>query len=614
MGSVALLDDMGVENVAFLIDNLGADASDLQFLRELVQNAFESIQRRKPAAIEGRVEIDFEEIKGVKKLRITDNGVGMTPDEVSANINHLSASGGEQAFDKNFGIGAKITAGTRNPHGVLFKAWKEGIGSLTVMGRLDGRYGRVGFRNALDKSVDYWLPLGDEDKPSIIGDSGVSVVLLGRSDEEDTTIAPPGSELPSQWVAAYLERRYFMVPSNIVLKVKRPVEIFDSVQDKTRPIFDTIQGQRYYLDKHSESRGMRRLADANATVHWWLLTDAIVKGGKTWNNRGHVAAIYQSELYELHSGGSRMSALKDFGVYAGHGRIVIYVEPENVLKANTARTSLILKGNRTIDYAEIGALFAEDMPDELAAYMAGQVSSDQGDHRTAIRKSIKEVEDALKIARYKRSDRGKLGRFDPDFGGLDSIDVDESADSPRRAASSSRNEDGSGRIGNDYLRRATEEKLKRLRGQTINTDPMPHVVWDDLGTTVPTGRAATYTRATHVVTASAKYGFFQDMVEWAFDEAKKRSLSEIDDETMRGICKDEVRRWFEQALVETIVVLRPMAHDEKWGPNVFATGLSDEGLTAAVVSHRWHMMSAIKRGLSGRLGKARELAVPTNPR
>jgi hypothetical protein len=613
MATSALVDDMGVHNVGFLIENLGADASELQYLRELVQNAFESIQRR-GGNQEGRVEIDFEEVKGVRKLRISDNGGGMTPDEVRANINHLSASGGVQAFDKNFGIGAKITAGTRNPHGVIFKAWKNGEGSLTVMGRVDGRYGRIGFRNPIDETVDYWLPLGDDDKPTTIQDNGVSVVLLGRSDEDDTTIAPPGVDLPSQWVAAYLERRYFKIPNGITLKVKRPVEIYDSVQDKKRAIFDTIQGQKYYLDKHSEAKDVCDLPDVNATVYWWLLSDAIVKGGKTWNNRGHVAAIYQGELYEVHGGQARISALKDFGIYAGHGRVVIYVEPSNVLKANTARTSLILSGNRSIDYAEIGASFAEEMPVELAAYMAGQVSSEKGDHRNAIRKNLKEVEEALKVARFRRSKSGVLGSFDDDFGGVASVDIGAGSGSSRRRNGTGQKDDGSGRIGGDYLRRAQEEREKRLRAETAHTDPMPRIVWDVSGNTVPVGRAATYTKATHVVTASALFSFFQDMVEWAFEEVKKRTLSEIDDDTIRSICDDEVRRWFEQALTEAVVVLRPMARDEKWGPKVFETGLSDEGLTAAVISHRWHMMSAIKRGLAGRLGRAREAVVPNNPK
>src|SRR2546423_888988 len=101
----ALVDDMGVANVGFLIENLGKDAGELQFLRELVQNAFEAILKKGRA--DGRVEIDFEEVHGVRKLRVTDNGIGMTADEVRENLNRLSATTGVQAFDKNFGVGAK---------------------------------------------------------------------------------------------------------------------------------------------------------------------------------------------------------------------------------------------------------------------------------------------------------------------------------------------------------------------------------------------------------------------------------------------------------------------------------------------------------------------------
>src|SRR5690606_7332117 len=78
MATVTLIDDMGVANVGFLIENLGKDAGELHYLRELTQNAFESIIRAGRGEA-GRVEIACEEVKGVRKLSITDNGIGMTP-------------------------------------------------------------------------------------------------------------------------------------------------------------------------------------------------------------------------------------------------------------------------------------------------------------------------------------------------------------------------------------------------------------------------------------------------------------------------------------------------------------------------------------------------------
>jgi len=430
------------------------------------------------------------------------------------------------------------------------------------------------------------------------------VVLLGQSDEDDTTVPPSGVDLPSQWIAAYLERRYFSLPSNISIKVLRPIEIYDSERGTHRSIYDTIRGQRYYLDRHSESQGMVELPDAKATVWWWLLSEDITKGGKTWNNSGHVAAIYQGELYETRSRGARSSALKDFGVYAGFGRIVIYVEPHDVLKANTPRTALILHGNHPIDYAALGAAFIDKMPPELDRFMAGQVTAEHGDHRKAIRKSLKEVEDALNEARFRRSRRGKTDFYDSESGGAQARSLSEL--SPNEQGGRGRAEDAGGRIGGEYLRKAREERERRARGDQIDADPTPRVVWDHDGTATQAGRAATYNPRVHVVTVNAKFPCYLDLIEWGVEEGKQRSASQIDDTTLRSIVEDELQRWFEQALVEAVVALRPMAHDAKWGPMVYETALSDEGLTAAIVSHRWHMMSALKRGLAGRLGTRKE--------
>jgi hypothetical protein len=604
MCPTALIDDMGVANVGFLIENLGKDADELQYLRELVQNAFESIQRASRGDA-GRVTIDYDVIEGVKKLRITDNGTGMTADEVRENLNQLSASAGIQAFDKNFGIGAKITAAVRNPHGVMYKSWKDGEGSLTILGRQDGRYGRIGWRNEEDNSVYYSMPLPEDEKPATISDSGVSVVLLGKSSDDETTTAPAGADLPSQWVAAFLERRYFQIPAGISLKVLRPVEIYDSGRGEKRAIWDTIRGQGYYLDKHSMYSGIVSVeAGGGARVWWWVLSPEIVAGGKTWNNRGHVAAMYQDELHEVRGGSWRISALKDFGIYAGHGRVVIYVEPLNVLGANTARTSLIMKDGGALDYANIGAAFADKMPDELAAYMAGEVSSEQGDHRKSILKNFKEVQDALEQARYRRSAKGKLHHVEPDVGGRLALSAD--SEQRRRKDSDKRPQDATGRVGSEYLRRAREELERRVRAEKAESDPLPRVVWDEEGTSVKSGRAAMYTPASHRVTANAKFDFYLDVLEWSFGEARERSGNTIDEVSLQKICTDEVRRWFEEALSQAVAVLRPLHNDSRWGPMVNDSALSDEGLTSAVVSHRWMMLSMIKRGLAGRLGMRKD--------
>ena len=601
MTTPTLIDDMGVDNIAFLIENLGADASELQYLRELVQNAFESIQRSGRES-GGRVRIDYKEVNGVRKLRIADNGAGMTPEEVSQNINRLSASGGIQSFDKNFGIGAKITAATRNPQGVQYESWKDGEGSVTVLGRIGRRYGRLGFTHPETGEVHYHLPLPYDEKPEIIDSGGVSVVLLGQSHDDDTTKAPAGADLPSQWISAYLERRYFAIPENILLTVEDLRLINDAKQDAPRPSNDTIRGQRHYLDKHSDSSGNVVLTTVAARVWWWILTDEITKGGKTWNNRGHVAALYQGELYEVRTGNAGRAALKDFGIYSGHNRIVIYVEPTSVLKANTARTSLILTGNVPIDYAEIGAAFADAMPSALAAFMAGQVKTDRGDHEKAIRKNLQELDAMLRDVRYQQSETGQVREYIPESG-LTGVEPPEPDDAGHRPDGSG---DASGRFDTEFLRRALDEQGRRLAATPTNRDQMPTVVWTDDTQTVPTGRAATYVPNVHVVTASTAFRFYRDVLAWAEEEGRKRAPAGMEEATVQAICEDEVKRWYAQALIEAVVSLRPMAHDSHWGPQVYKTGLSEEGLTAAVMSQRWHMVKAIRFGLGISLGSSRD--------
>ncbi|MGA8937839.1 MAG: hypothetical protein WB439_01620, partial [Acidobacteriaceae bacterium] len=121
---------MTVQNMGFLLDRLGADCAPLQFVRELTVNALEAIQAE-PSA-EGEIFWDYDhtryELEGIYKLCIIDTGVGMTGPEMVQYINRLSSSGRTQSVDGNYGVGAKISAATRNPLGVVYVSWKDGQG------------------------------------------------------------------------------------------------------------------------------------------------------------------------------------------------------------------------------------------------------------------------------------------------------------------------------------------------------------------------------------------------------------------------------------------------------------------------------------------------------
>src|ERR1700676_843956 len=125
--------EMRVANMTFMLERLAQDCGPLQFVRELTQNAIDSI-----AALNGQhgeirwdvdwIRYDLEPKEGFK-LAVIDNGIGMTGQEMVNYINQLSSSMHEQSKHGNFGMGAKIAAAPRNQLGLVYLSWKDGRGS-----------------------------------------------------------------------------------------------------------------------------------------------------------------------------------------------------------------------------------------------------------------------------------------------------------------------------------------------------------------------------------------------------------------------------------------------------------------------------------------------------
>jgi nitrogen fixation/metabolism regulation signal transduction histidine kinase len=95
-GNVSLTRRLEVEHMGFLLERLAADTPSDQQLRELNQNSIEAILRRQRAgdAVSGKIvwDIDwaFYQSNGSYKLSITDNGDGMSGEDMVRYLNNLS--------------------------------------------------------------------------------------------------------------------------------------------------------------------------------------------------------------------------------------------------------------------------------------------------------------------------------------------------------------------------------------------------------------------------------------------------------------------------------------------------------------------------------------------
>jgi len=413
---------MKVENIGFLIDHMGRGCGADQYIRELTQNAIEAVVRT--GRTDGRIVWDYVNVpvgdRVVRKLCICDNGGGMSADELVRYINSLSSSGSEQGADLNYGVGAKISAATRSPEGLVYMSWQNGVGSQIQLIREDGQYGLLQFDDYRysSEALREQLPAN-----GVIGDSGTCVILLGESLDEDTA-APTGKT--AQWVRNYLNRRYFTVPQFMELKCRS----VGKTDEGRRP----VAGQKFALDAAGERRG--RVALTNATAYWWILAGRSEKLahpvradesskpigdmetlGTGYDVAGHTAILWKNELYDRqgHNGGHR---LQQFGVLLGMRQVVIYIEPHaGSITTDIARSHVIVN-HAEPPWLEWADEFKANMPAILREFIDSVVPpANDKKAGESLREMISQHMDLFQMPRFKQAKAGP-----------DHVDADGAAD------------------------------------------------------------------------------------------------------------------------------------------------------------------------------------------
>jgi hypothetical protein len=589
--------EMEVANIGFMVDRFGEDCAPLQFVRELTQNSLEAIQTLPDKQGEVVWDVDWNrfELTGTYKLACIDTGTGMTGEEMLTYINKLSSSMHHQAFDGHFGVGAKIAAATRNHAGLIYLSWKDGVGYMTHLWRdsLTGRYGLQQLQRP-DGTYGHWARVDDSIKPDIIKDHGTMVILLGHDPDVDTMQAPKDAASPSRWVTRYLNTRYFRFPEGIGVRAREGWDYPRANTDTN--VLRRLMGQESYLEAHAEATGTVPLT--NATARWWTLKDepALTQNSGYIASSGHVAALYQDELYEMLTGRAGTARLQLFGVIFGYNRVVIYVEPDagHELAPNTARTQLLLN-REPLPWADWAAEFRADMPVEIQSLIEEVVAgSSSADHKQAIRERLQQIRDLFRLSRYRRTPTGDVNVDGRTAGGKSRGETGTETGSGGGRGGSG------GRAGDIYALFLAEDGDP---GSGVGVDPDPDVVWISAadGTRVPPfleDRAAKFLPEKNLLQINADFRVFNDMIDrWC--------LRYPDVSGARPVVKDVIHEWFEQALIETVIGVQALHGSQEWSVEQIARALSEEALTGAAMQ-RYHIDVAAKRTLGSKLGSLRE--------
>lgn len=582
---------MQVANMAFLIDRLHQDCSSLQFLRELTCNAIESILRGGGlGVIKWNVEEKREALTGEQKLCIIDTGVGMTGEEMVKYINHLSSSISQQSTSGNFGVGAKISAAPANPEGLIYMSWVDGHGYMIHLHRdNDGQYGLKRY-----PSGEFWAHLKKDPKPDIIKQHGTMVILLGKHSAHNTIEPPDNVRMPRKWILRYLNSRFFKFPDGVEVSA---IEGWENPPRDQHRFLRTVTGMAPWLEANSQILGNFRMPRTDATAFWYIVKDDIDVNSGHHTSPGHIAALYQDELYEVFTGNSGYARLQSFGVIFGCERVVIYIKPDNAsaVTANTARTGLLIGGEQ-LDWAAYAAEFRENMPQELATFQDQIGHKAKGsDHRAAIRERLKAIKELFRFGRYRPNPKGAyaIANTNNNAGGEPQEKGGQTGSGSGSAGSKG------GRQGDLYALFTAEEGTQ---AEFVDQNTEPEVAWVSIedGSRAKEemdDRAANYIFDSNLIKVNADFRVVTDMVErW-----EQRYASVPGAGGPGGAIEQVVREWFEQQLIETVMSAHALRKGGKWSTEE-ACKLWDENALTAAVLPRYHIDVSIKRTLGQKLG------------
>lgn len=208
-----------VADEAFLVASLIERCPKTMMLRELLVNAVEaalSAVSEPPV-----VSIDAKHIDGTAKLRIWNNGIGLSSEELDRMCDLASSIRKQKGLANNFGMGAKVASLPSNRHGMVYRSCKAGRVHQVIIGSRDGTYGRLSQQDPITGHPSRVIEVTGEYGRASLNSDWTEVVLLGNRGDQDSVSDPYNGSPPMRqgWVRHYLRDRFFRLPDALTLKI-----------------------------------------------------------------------------------------------------------------------------------------------------------------------------------------------------------------------------------------------------------------------------------------------------------------------------------------------------------------------------------------------------------
>ena len=570
---------VNVQGLTALIRNLGRDCTPEQFMREFLQNSIEACERTGIA--NSRVLIDYnhgiKKHSGIFKICFTDNGDGMTLEQMNNLLNSISASGSSSNTYENYGVGAKISSLTRNHFGVQYESWRDGVGHSIII-RYNPKYDVFGIQGFPDEKgeISYHRSISDAQKPDFIQAHGTRVTLFGNTLEQDT-MAPPwgvGGD-KGTWLYEYLNKRYFELPTGIAIDVRMGYE-----QDINNSILHRLArlvGFKDTLLANANQHGVVELQDAKA--HWFLLNPESVV-------RGHSALLNQGEIFNVE--GNWSNRLTHFGILLGRDRVVIIIEPKEASQ-NIARTHLKKPDGSEFAWHLWQNEFRAKLPAEIQAYLESLLSQrNKASSSKAIQKRLMSLHSLYTLSGFE-----PLVVHAP----IENLKVDEptplEALQDERAIDLITPPDGSEPASPQAPEKPEAKSAKDANESGDEKESQenyfPRVEWTtEAQSPQLVGRAAEFIEYSNIILANQDFKGLQDLFKYFADQY------EMSDDRIKAV-RHAILENAEQALMESVAGVLALKSEPSWGGS-YHQALTKEALSAVLMQRFWSV-KAVQEGL-----------------
>ena len=597
-----------------LINNLGRDCLPEQYIREFTKNSIEAILRAKEN--NGVITIDvnwvdwYYQDSNPTYISFTDNGIGMSPQEMSNLLNKLSSSSGIKLETDNYGVGAKISALPRNKSGIKYESWQNGKGFMAVMiydEKLD-QYGMMRFQDNEGNYKNY-AELDEAVKPETIDQNGTRVTLQGNFIGEDTMQRPEGiGGTKDFWLLYYLNKKFYKIDQNITLKVRCDYSHnlqeakFDSKKNRiidpsSRNCLRIVKGHYESLKNYAVKTGELDLSDAK--ISWMILNKDRQSNSREFT-RGHTCIIKDDEVFDLSAGSSNKAS--GFGLIFSSPHVALHIMPNKTYSQNTARSGVVKiidNSGTTLPWERWQNEFINLMPEELKKFEEEASKSLNNETSDNIIERLSKYARFFKLSKYKKSLSGNFRSEDDESEDLTGhIRVGERRENPEPKKSSSGDTVGKVKQNLSLYTKTTGQKSSK-----VFSNPFPDFSWVYLNNgrdeNEMEDRAARYIKEMNTIKGNKDFVGFKDVLDdfiKVFGD-KHSQAPEIINKIVYDVYK--------QHLIETVAGALTLTGRKHWNDEDFNDAVSEESLTSSVMI-KYYLLDDMERQIKTKLRVSKE--------